>query len=141
MSIISVQIFATGIVGFCGAISSALGSEYTPIVLGLASVTLQSCIITGLFASRIIGRIYIHENGEEVRIATCNFWGKRKDIQVKIEDIKLASDTSADTRNTFWSVHFHDNVQNRLLISTKYGGIQDPQSFKMLLGKSAIIKT
>lgn len=139
-SLISVQIFATGTVGLLGGVAAGLGSEYTPVILTAIFVTFQSCILTGLFASRIIGRLYLHQDGEQVRFATCNFWGRRRDFFVKVDDIKLVSDTSANTSNAFWSVHFHNNVQSRLLISTKHGGIQDAQSFKMLLGKSAFDK-
>ena len=64
-----------------------------------------------------------------------SFWGKRKDILVDIDDIKYFSDTrntGNPSQNVFWKVQFYDPKLSTMFISTRYGGIEDPETFRYI---------
>ena len=83
---------------------------------------------------RVIGIIYIDETDlKTVKISHIGFWGKRKDILVNIEGIKFFSDTpqtGTPSKNVFWKVGFYDSKLSTMFISTRNGGIEDPEKFK-----------
>ena len=92
---------------------------------------------------RVIGIIYIDKTDlRNVRIAHISFWGKRKDIIVDIEDIKFLSDTTQKetaNHNVFWKVQFYNPKLSTMFISTKYGGIEDPDSFRYVYVYSVVV--
>ena len=105
-----------------------------PTFFGLIGFSSIALLATGEFMRRVIGVIYIDKTDlSKVRIAHISFWGKRKDIIVDIEDIKFLSDTTQKetaNHNVFWKVQFYDPKLSTMFISTKYGGIEDPDSFR-----------
>ena len=119
------------------------------------SIALVGTTILGYVCSRVIGSVYIHKEDPskvcsfctfncllqkifvyfQVRIATVGFLGRRKDTIFDIQDIKLLSETSENPNRPIWRIHFHNDKLSNLLISTKFGGIQDPETFRLVFGK------
>ena len=48
------------------------------------------------------------------------------------------SDTSEDINDVYWKIQFFDDKQKSLLISTKFGGVEDPEAFKYIFGEHSI---
>lgn len=114
----------------------ANGTETTTSValLSLISVSCTGLMVIGEFMRRVVGIVYIDKNQTKVRFAHITFWGKRSDIEVNIDDIKFASETNQNFQNIYWLVKFQDPKQSSLIISTRFGGIEDPDKFKLIFG-------
>ena len=93
----------------------------------------------GEMMRRVIGIVYLDQTRTKVRFAHITFWGKRNDIEVDIEDIKFASETNQNFENVYWLVKFQDQKKSSLLISTRFGGIEDPEKFKLIFGDVPIL--
>ena len=70
----------------------------------------------------------------QVRFAHITFAGNRADFEVDVNDIYFASETNQKFDNIYWTIKFISPVQRSLHISTKYGGIEDPEKFKLIFG-------
>ena len=105
-----------------------------PTFLGLLGFSSLALLISGEWMRRVIGIIYIDKTDlKTVKFAHISFWGKRKELLVNIDDIKFFSDTSQKetaNHNVFWKVQFYDPKLSTMFISTKYGGIADPDKFR-----------
>ena len=105
-----------------------------PTFLGLLGVSSLALLISGEWMRRVIGIIYIDKTDlKTVRFSHISFWGKRKELLINIDDIKFLSDTSQKetaNHNVFWKVQFYDPKLSTMFISTKYGGITDPDKFR-----------
>ena len=105
-----------------------------PTFLGLLGVSSLALLISGEWMRRVIGIIYIDKTDlKTVRFSHISFWGKRKELLVNIDDIKFLSDTSQKetaNHNVFWKVQFYDPKLSTMFISTKYGGITNPDKFR-----------
>ena len=111
---------------------TALGGY--PLFVGLLGVSSLALLISGEWMRRVIGIIYIDKTDlKTVKFSHISFWGKRKELLVNIDDIKFFSDTSQKETanyNVFWKVQFYDPKLSTMFISTKYGGITDPEKFR-----------
>ena len=103
-------------------------------LMTLISFSCTSLMVIGEFMRRVVGIVYIDKNQTNVRFAHITFWGKRRDIEVNIEDIKFASETNQNFENVYWLVKFQDPKKSSLIISTRFGGIEDPDKFKLIFG-------
>ena len=105
-----------------------------PTFVGLLGFSSLALLISGEWMRRVIGIIYIDKTDlKTVKFAHISFWGKRKEILVNIDDIKFFSDTSQKetaNHNVFWKVQFYDPKLSTMFISTRYGGITDPDKFR-----------
>lgn len=113
-----------------------------PTFLGLLGFSSLALLISGEWMRRVIGIIYIDKTDlKTVRFSHISFWGKRKELLINIDDIKFLSDTSQKetaNHNVFWKVQFYDPKLSTMFISTKYGGITDPDKFRLIFGSSAL---
>jgi len=113
-----------------------------PTFVGLLGVSSLALLISGEWMRRVIGIIYIDKTDlKTVKFAHISFWGKRKELLINIDDIKFFSDTSQKETanyNVFWKVQFYDTKLSTMFISTKYGGITDPDKFRLIFGSSAL---
>jgi len=113
-----------------------------PTFLGLLGFSSLALLISGEWMRRVIGIIYIDKTDlKTVRFSHISFWGKRKELLINIDDIKFLSDTSQKetaNHNVFWKVQFYDPKLSTMFISTKYGGIADPDKFRLIFGSSAL---
>lgn len=105
---------------------------------GLMVVSASGLLAFGEVFRRFIGVIYLHQDGKTVRVAHISFWGKRKDFLVKVEDFKLVSETNADINDAVWKVEFYDKSIGNMLISTRFGGVQDRDRFQKIFGAESL---
>lgn len=140
------KVYMTGSTCLLTSVGIANGFEALPgtisTISGLLSFTTIGLLISGEWMRRVIGIIYIDETDlKTVKISHIGFWGKRKDILVNIEDIKFFSDTpqtGTPSKNVFWKVGFYDSKLSTMFISTRYGGIEDPEKFKLIFGGTVL---
>jgi len=140
------KIYLTGSTFLLTSIVASRGIDSLPgtisTIFGLASFSTFALLISGEFLRRVIGIIYIDKTDfKTVKISHMNFWGKRKDILVDIDDIKYFSDTrntGNPSQNVYWKVQFYDPKLSTMFISTRYGGIEDPETFRLIFGGKAL---
>jgi hypothetical protein len=130
------KVIVTGVtVGFSPIILASscdqlLGISFVSL-MGFSSISLLGI---GEFMRKVIGIVYLDENQENVRFARVTFWGKRADQVVPIDEVKLVSDTSEDVDSVFWKVEFYDDKAVDFYITTRFGGIEDMDKFKLIFG-------
>lgn len=110
--------------------------------IGIAGFSTFALLISGEWMRRVIGIIYIDQTDfKTVKLAHISFWGKRRELLVNTEDIKYFSDTNQKetaNHNVFWKVQFYDPKLSTMFISTKYGGITDPDKFRLIFGDKSL---
>lgn len=119
-----------------GSIDPATGAVFGTF-LGFSSAAL---LLIGESARRTVGIVYLNENKDKVKIARLSFWGRRTDQIFPIDQINLLSDSDEDPQDVFWKIKFDDPKQRSLFISTKYGGVEDPEAFKFIFGDQIMFK-
>lgn len=140
------KVYLTGSTFLLTSGLSSLGIESLPgtisTFVGLLSFTSFALLASGEWMRRVIGIIYIDKTSlKTVKIGHIGFWGKRKDFLIDIDDIKFFSDTiqgGTPAKNAYWKVHFYDPKLSTMFISTRYGGIKDPEKFRLIFGGMAM---
>ncbi|KFP71537.1 Transmembrane protein 186, partial [Acanthisitta chloris] len=86
------------------------------------------------FFRRIIGLIYLSENGQTVRVAHLTFWGKRNDVYCPIETVMTLDDTGDRKEEPLLQFKRY-NSTDTLYFTIKYGQIVDRQKFTQIFGE------
>lgn len=112
----------------------------------LATCAFSSMILTGYLSSKIVGRIYVSEDGTSLRVGRFSFFSSRKDMVVPMECVIPLTDLNEDNKRLFVNMKFHkprnidlskdaiefyDQVH---LLPLKLGGVTDAELFEKILG-------
>ncbi|KAJ6657557.1 hypothetical protein lerEdw1_002272 [Lerista edwardsae] len=85
------------------------------------------------YLRRIIGMMYLNEDGTLLRVAHLTFWGKRKDIYCPVETVMALSDTG-DSSHEFL-LQFRQHGQEEFFYFTlRFGQVLDPEGFVKVFG-------
>ncbi|KAM8711157.1 hypothetical protein ACLKA7_000312 [Drosophila subpalustris] len=111
----------------------ALGICATIGVSGLITLTVGSVV-----ASNVIGFIYINDQQDQLKIAYVDFWGRRKETHVDIED--LLPDWELKRSNTmrlgfYQPIQMRTDKKQRYKLLHRFGVIIDPLIFEGLFGQ------
>ena len=95
----------------------------------------------GQIFRRLIGSIYISEDGEHVRISHLTFFGNRQESYFKKDSILPLKDSNGDVSDIFLRVSFFDEtsgsvVKESLYLSLRSGGILDKEKFENIFGST-----
>ena len=119
-----------------------LGVEETSNLIGVIWFSCGTLLAFGEFFRKVVGILYMDKRERRVRVAHINFWGKRQDFIVNLDDIKFITDTGTRKDDIYWAMQFHKEAGTRspMRISTRYGGIEDPRLFRLIFGQGEIPK-
>ncbi|XP_034107685.1 transmembrane protein 186 [Drosophila albomicans] len=100
-------------------------------VSGLITLSLGSYL-----TSNIIGFIYINDQQDQLRLAYVDFWGRRQEALVDIEDILPDWELKRTTRLGFYQpICLRTDKKQRFKILQRFGVITDPLIFEGLFGQ------
>ncbi|XP_034141922.1 transmembrane protein 186 [Drosophila guanche] len=120
--------FALGQAGHVA--SDALGIYAAIGVSGLITLTLASYASTNL-----VGFIYINEQQDMLKLAYVDFWGRRVETLVEVDDLLPSWERGATSRLRFvLPITLRSDDKRRYKLLNRFGNIADPQLFEGLFG-------
>ena len=75
------------------------------VVYSALGVSCATLLISGEYVRRVIGFLYLSEDGSQVRISRVSFLGRRIDFELPLEDIHPLTDTGQDHRSDIYKIH------------------------------------
>ncbi|KAM9372433.1 transmembrane protein 186 [Phaethornis superciliosus] len=86
------------------------------------------------FFRRIIGFIYLSENGHTVKVAHLTFWGRRNDIYCPLETVMTLGEVG-DSKGELLLQFKRYNTTDILYFTIRFGQIVDRQKFTQIFGE------
>ncbi|ALC42136.1 CG4627 [Drosophila busckii] len=106
--------------------SDVFGIYATLGISGVVTLTLGS-----MAASNLIGFIYINDQEDMLKLAYVDFWGRRQEQLVEIDQIKPAW----EQRISFYQrIELIDDDKQRYKLLQRFGVVSDPAIFESLFG-------
>ncbi|XP_034478927.1 transmembrane protein 186 [Drosophila innubila] len=101
-------------------------------VSGLITLTLGSVV-----ASNVIGFIYINDQQDQLKLAYVDFWGRRKETLVDIEDLLPDWELKRKTMRLgfYQPICLRTDKKQRYKLLQRFGIITDPLIFEGLFGQ------
>lgn len=103
-------------------------------VVGLTSwCTLSIC---SLFVRNLVGIIYINDNNDKLKLAYVDYWGKRHDVCVELDDVIPEMEKEKPSKLDFYHticLYSDEKVKYKLL--QRFGSIEDPETFASIFGE------
>lgn len=115
-----------------GQVSGDVLGIYAAIgVSGLMTLSLASYVSTN-----IIGFIYINDHQDQLKLAYVDFWGRRKELLVDIEDLLPDWEPKSRRRLGFYQpICLRTDKKQRYKLLHRFGVITDPLLFEGLFGQ------
>lgn len=88
----------------------------------------------GIFCNNLIGYVYIKSDKRKVIVSYVNYWGKRIDIEIAIDEIIPMSDNAISITDSLYKKVLFSSQKQKLKINMKFGRIIDMDNFKCTLG-------
>ena len=112
------------------------------ILLGFSVGTLG---FFGEFFRRCVCIVYINKDDSTVKLSHMSFWGKRKDVEIPLNDIVPLSETSERVGWIFWKIRFYENSiaskavdRSALIICTRFGNVIEDDALVKIFGNEII---
>ncbi|KAL7639163.1 UNVERIFIED_CONTAM: hypothetical protein RMT77_010697 [Armadillidium vulgare] len=102
--------------------------------VGVCLLSLTMLYIMGEFFRKFIGAIYYSEQQKMVRISHLSFFGKRKEINVPLEDLVPFSELDDDVTNIYIKIKRYSTEKFNLLLCLRFGGVEDKKYFATVFG-------
>lgn len=100
-------------------------------VSGLMTLTLSSWAFTN-----IIGYIYVNEQQDQLKFAYVDFWGRRKELLVDIEDVLPDWELQRSRRFLIYQpICLRNGNKQRFKLLLRFGIVTDPLIFEGLFGQ------
>ena len=122
-----------------------LGQQALNVFGSLIGFSVGTLFFFGEFFRRCVCLVYISKDDTTVKLSHMSFWGKRKNIEVPLEDIIPLSETSERVGNIFWKVSFYPNSdaskivdRSNLQICTKFGNVKDNEAMIKIFGSEIL---
>ncbi|XP_054162357.1 transmembrane protein 186-like [Oppia nitens] len=131
MSVLSVILVPTTYV-FYAIDLIPLDACNTYTIMGFFSVSMLYVI--GYMFRHFVGRIYISNDNQLVRLGHLTFFGNRKDIEIQLSDVVPLIDSNNQLDDWFCRIEQY-SCNNQWFISLKFGGIKDQHNFDKVFGK------
>ncbi|KAL6262327.1 hypothetical protein P5V15_007418 [Pogonomyrmex californicus] len=107
----------------------------TSISLLLAGILMVIWLHTlGIFCNRLIGYIYFKADEQKVILSYIDYWGKRIDLMVPVNEITPLSENPRSITDPLYRKVIISSQKKKLKINTKIGQITDINNFTYVLG-------
>jgi len=88
----------------------------------------------GIFCNNLIGYIYIKLDKRKVILSYVDYWGKRIDMEITIDEIIPMSDNAIGITDYLYKKILFTSQKQKLKINMKLGRIIDMDKFNHILG-------
>nr|XP_028562790.1 transmembrane protein 186 [Podarcis muralis] len=95
---------------------------------GLACFAAAMLYGMSFFLRRIIGMMYLSEDGTLLKVAHLTFWGRRRDIYCPVATVMTLGDVGEDPNELLLPLRRYDR-DNVLYFSLRYGQVVDKEAF------------
>lgn len=118
-------------------ISFAVPEVLDPLVVSYLGVTGALTLSLASYVLRnTIGFIYIsNKNPDLVKFAYVTFWGGRKDVEMKVEDVVPFSQLPRSVLDSYLSVLQFKNGHPNMKLFYKLGGVRNSDEFSRVFGE------
>lgn len=103
---------------------------YSTGIAGFAAVMLYGM---SFYLRRIIGLMYLNEDGTLLRVAHLTFWGKRRDIDCPVETVMTLSDIGESSGQFLLQFRQHGR-EEFFYFTLRFGQVLDPEGFVKVFG-------
>jgi hypothetical protein len=122
------------------AISSLLLFQFEIIDDSILLIGTNAAMIFAIFmfyiisrqSVRVVGRLYLSQDGKNVKIAHLNVLGRRKEFEIKVDDITPLSHIG-ELEDTFLSLKVN-SMDGSMFIVRPFGRILDQENFLKIFG-------
>lgn len=120
------------VVSLTGASVATNADLFFPLTV--CTLSLGMLALMGEFFRRLVGIVYVDAATNRVKLAHLNFWGNRKDLVVRVEDIVPLTDSGENSDgDVYVRVNFYDTATYKpLYLSVKYGKVLDEKLFSQV---------
>jgi len=117
--------------GSAGQLSTDALAIYGAVgISGLVTLTLASYA-----ASNLVGFVYVNEQQDLVKLAYVDFWGRRQETLLDVEDLLPSWEQGRPSRLRFVSpICLRSDSKKRYNLLNRIGHVSDPQLFEGLFG-------
>lgn len=102
---------------------------FTEIIITLWLHTL------GILCNNLVGYIYVKLDEEKAILSYIDYWGKRKDSEMPLNEIIPMSDNPISITDPLYRKIMFCSQKYSLKINMKFGRILDDKNFRCILGK------
>ncbi|KAL3875492.1 hypothetical protein ACJMK2_033438 [Sinanodonta woodiana] len=108
---------------------------YSGMVFSLSASTLACLMLIAMseYFRKLVGLMSVHKDMEIVKVSHLTFWGGKKDVFLKINQIVPISDTSQKTNDVYVTLKTYDG-NLKLYLFLRFGGVGDKEKLKTVLG-------
>lgn len=95
-------------------------------------IGISGCVLfysIGYFLNNFVGFVYINNEEKTVKLSYIDFWGKRKDEIVKMEDIVPMCDLTRSVTDSLYLKVKRYSMKDTLKLNLQLGHILDESSF------------
>ncbi|XP_044733562.1 transmembrane protein 186, partial [Chrysoperla carnea] len=126
----TIAIPLSGIFQFIGVIDE----NYLPIIAALGVTGTISLTVLGKVTENFIGFMYINKDGTLLRISYLDFWSRRKNVDIPIDDIVPLSDMSTALTDKLYLKLSRYSTEDIYKINLQYGEILNWECVDQVLG-------
>nr|XP_014101817.2 transmembrane protein 186 [Bactrocera oleae] len=107
------------------------------VIVGAIGVTgLATLTIFSLLVRNVVGFIYINDELNKVKLAYVNFWGKRMDAIIDINDLDVEWAKVRPTAfNLYQKIRLYSDKTKSFKLMLNYGVIVEPETFSGIFGE------
>lgn len=102
--------------------------------VGVCILSTAMLYVMGEFFRKFIGAIYYSEQRNVIRISHLSFFGKRKEVFLPLKDLVPLSELDDNVSDVYIKIKRYSTENFNLLLSLKFGGIEDKQYFTTVFG-------
>lgn len=88
----------------------------------------------GILCNNLVGYIYLKLDEEKAILSHINYWGKRIDLEMPLNEIIPISDNPASITDPLYRKIMLCSQKHNLKINMKFGRIVDDTNFRCVLG-------
>ncbi|KAK3588772.1 hypothetical protein CHS0354_003008 [Potamilus streckersoni] len=108
---------------------------YSGLVFCFSASTLACIMLFAMseYFRKLVGIMSVDKNLEIVKVSHLTFWGRKRDIFLKINQIVPISDTTQNTNDAYVTLRTYDG-NLKLYLFLRFGGVRDKEKLEAVLG-------
>lgn len=103
------------------------------VVASLAGTGLVTLCVGSILCKNVVGILYINEDGSKLKVSCPDFWGKRKDAEIVINDMVPPSNLTKFKWNPTLTITTGDKSGSYKLLGS-FGEIVEPDTYFSIFG-------
>jgi len=113
--------------------ASYVGLDVCAGAVGVSTFASLMLYVMSGFLRHLVGFIAISEDKSVVRLSCLNFWGRRQDMYVPLQDIVPLTDLDDNATDVYVTLRRY-STKEQLYLSLKFGQISNIELFNIVLG-------